>query len=107
MNLTEAEPRGVPAECEEGEGWPEDSDLLVKEELVQGTAQGHDPKPLASCHPAGPGAHHVKPGCSQKPLQFLKRAALSCPLPMAICVLTEILDSPVGAPAGVATGCGE
>lgn len=44
------------------------SDLPVKVVLVQGTAQGHDPKPLASCHPAGPEVHHVKSGCSQKPL---------------------------------------
>lgn len=82
------------------------SDLLVKVVLVQET-QGHDPKPLASCHPATPGAHHVKSGCSQKPLQFLQRAALSCHPPMVSCILTEILDNPTGAFAGTVTGCGK
>lgn len=42
----------------------------------------------------------MKSGCSQKPLQFLKRAALSCPIPLVICILTEILDNPNGAFAG-------
>lgn len=64
------------AECEEGVlpweevAWKisEVSDLLVKVVLVQGTAQGHDPGPLPSCH-LDPEAHLVKSDSSQGPLQ--------------------------------------
>lgn len=79
------------------------SDLLVTVVLVQGTAQGYNAKPLPSCHP-GPEAHHVKSGCSQEPLQLLKRATFSCLPSRVICILTEILDNPNKAPAGPVTG---
>lgn len=63
------------AECEEGvlpwEGvaWKtsEVSNLLVKVVWVQGTSQGHNFKPVPSCHP-GPEAHHVKSECSRETL---------------------------------------
>lgn len=112
----QAEGRGVLAKCEEGvlpwEGvaWKtsEVSDLLVKVVLVQGTARGYNPKPchpgtIPSCH-SGPAAHHVTSGCSQEPLQLLKRAAFSCLPSRVICILIEILDNPNGAPAGPVTG---